>query len=88
MAHAQVNLKHPTLKTTTRQPLPAARNLIEQGGWELDDDNTDEVTKALKDVKPGYVGGDAGSKASGGSKPADASGRKPTTTSSKAGDAR
>lgn len=73
----RVTLKHPKLDTTITQPLSAARHLIEQGGWELDADNHDDVKKALKGVKPGYVGGDQGSKAEGGDKPPEPSGRAP-----------
>ena len=82
---ALVHLKHPKLKTETRQPESAARNLIEQGGWELGDDNPDDVAAALKDVKSGVVGGDAGSKSAGGTRPPDASGKAPKTNTSKAG---
>lgn len=83
----KATLHHPKLKTTTTQPVAAARHLIEQGGWQLAaEGNSDEVRKALADVKPGYVGGDTGSKRAGGRQPVEPSGRAPkAATSSKAG---
>lgn len=81
-----VNLRHKKLDVETRQPLSTARNLIEQGGWELDtrkDRNTDDVVKALDGVKSGYVGGDQGSREQGGERPAEPSGRAPQPAATK-----
>lgn len=89
MADQFANLRHKKLDRETRQPLSTARVLIEQGGWELDtrkDRNTDDVTAALGDVKSGYVGGDAGSRAEGGEQPPEPSGRAPQPTATTKGE--
>lgn len=87
-----VALRHPTLKDgdgnrqETRQPVTTARNLIEHGGWELDERkgrNTDSVLNALKGVKSGYVGGDQGSREQGGEQPPEPSGKAPDTATKK-----